>query len=631
MVCYANSLSGPFVLDDRYAIAENASIRSLAGVLNLRRETPVAGRPLVALSFALNHRVGGLEVRGYHLANIAIHICTSLLVFGIARRTLRTPRLRSRYGAENTALAFAIALIWTVHPLNTETVDYVTQRTESLMAFMLMLTLYASIRGLEDTRSTRWPVTALVACALGMACKETMVVAPLLVVLYDRIFAFQSVREAAHRRSRLYVGLFLGWLVLAYLNVEGPRSGSAGLSSAADSWNYLLNQTVMIVRYLRLAVWPADLVINYGPPAPLTLTQVLPHAIAVGALLILTLLSLVRWPAVGFLAAWFMITLAPTSSFVPIATEVGAERRMYLPLMVLVAGSVLAVYHFSNSNRLARPLRIATLIVALLTLSATTMARNREYTSALTLAQTTLERWPSPAAHGMVGTELAILGRDDEALPELRVGAPSDPRARYNLGITLFNLKDYEGAIRELELLAREHPMRAEVPLARRVAGNAYAGQQKWEEAIEQYRLVLSMLPFDEATKRLLVDALVKHGTAFGSSGRPVDAIPVLRRALELDPSNPIASHNLATAMLDTGDAAGAVAQARRTMTANGADAASHDLIGRALALQGRYDEAVQELEQALRLSPNDAQIQDDLKQVRAARADSKRSGKAVK
>jgi tetratricopeptide (TPR) repeat protein len=303
---------------------------------------------------------------------------------------------------------------------------------------------------------------------------------------------------------------------------------------------------------------------------------------------------------------------------------------MYLPLMALVAGSVLAAHRLSGVNRLVSPFLVGAtvLILATAALSAATVARNREYASALTLARTTLARWPSAVAHGMVGAELAALGRDDEALPELRVAAPVDPRARYNLGITLFNLKDYEGAIRELEMLAREHPMREEVPLARRAIGNAYALQRKWPEALLQYRLVLSMVPSDRTTERLLIDTLINHGTALSRAGRLADAATAFRQASELDPSSVLARHNLAMALYDTGDIAGALAQARLTIVTNGGDAASYDLIARALAQQGRYDEAVEQLQQALRLSPNDSQIQDDLRQVLAGRSGSKRRGK---
>src|SRR4029453_9133238 len=124
--------------------------------------------------------------------------------------------------------------------------------------------------------------------------------------------------------------------------LQQPRT-TAGFSVAVRPWTYLLNQVEMIARYLRLSFWPSPLVLDYGLPRPLSLENVAGTAIVVVVLLVATAVALVRWPAVGFLAARFFVTLAPTSSVIPIASEVGAERRMYLPataLAVLAAVSV---------------------------------------------------------------------------------------------------------------------------------------------------------------------------------------------------------------------------------------------------------------------------------------------------
>jgi tetratricopeptide (TPR) repeat protein len=348
--------------------------------------------------------------------------------------------------------------------------------------------------------------------------------------------------------------------------------------------------------------------------------------VAVGALLIGAVVALVRWPPAGFLAAWFFLALAPTSSLVPIATEVGAERRMYLPLMAIVAYVVVAMYRLCLARRItSSALAMAAVASAAVALTAATVARHREYASALTLAQTALARWPSPTAHAMVGGELAALGRDAEAVSELRLAAAVEPRARFNLGITLFNLSDYQGAARELEALAREHPEREEIPEARRLLGSAYSRQQKWPEAVVQYRSVLSMVPSDQAAKRLLVAMLTNQGAALARAKQFADAIATLRQALALDRNDVLARHTLAMALYDAGDFSGAVAEARATLDVDSGHAASHDLIGRGLALQGRYDEAVDALTQAARLSPDDGQIQDDLRQALAARSESRR------
>ncbi len=300
-LAYANSFSGPFVFDDRVSIVENAQIRDVAKldqVLFPRRELPTAGRPLVNLSFALNYALGGLSVGGYHLVNLAFHLLCGLLVFGIVRRTLELPALKGRFGGAALNLGFAVALLWTLHPLNSEAVDYLTQRTELMMALFYLLTLYASIRALPP-KVRGWPAIAVLSCGAGMLCKESMVTAPVLVVLYDVVFVFESFKRALSERWRFYAALCASWVVLTAVLWSGPRVRSAGFSAGVDPWTYLLNQTVMITQYLRLAVWPTALVANYGWPVALTLRDVLPQALLVTALLALTAVALVSPAEMG--------------------------------------------------------------------------------------------------------------------------------------------------------------------------------------------------------------------------------------------------------------------------------------------------------------------------------------------
>src|SRR5262249_25035110 len=154
---------------------------------------------------------GGLDVRGYHVVNIAIHLICGLLAFGVVRRTLELPRMRARFGGSSANLAGAAALLWVVHPLNSEVVDYLTEGTEPLMALFYLLTLYASMRAVGermaatgrawgaaagDRASGGWHGIAIVAAGLGMACKESMVTVPIVVALYDRVFVFDSLRDA---------------------------------------------------------------------------------------------------------------------------------------------------------------------------------------------------------------------------------------------------------------------------------------------------------------------------------------------------------------------------------------------------------------------------------------------------
>ena len=503
------------------------------------------------------------------------------MFFGLLRRTLLLPRLRSRFGGAADNLAFGAALLWAVHPLTTDAVTYITQRTESLMALCYLSTLYASLRSAER-RSPLWAVAAVAACAIGMGVKESMVTAPVMVILYDRIFLFDLFREAAALRWRLYLGLTLTWLFLAFQLIAGPRTGSAGFSTAVSIWTYLLNQSVMICRYLRLAAWPTDLAITYGAPVAYALSDVLVESATVVALLSLTAAAFRRWPIPAFLGAWLFMTLAPSSSFVPIATEVGAERRMYLPLMALTTAAVVGLYGLSNlRSRTPRAVAAVCVLVAAAGLGLATMARNNEHQSWLTLAEKTLERWPSDAAQAAVGGELSRRGRDKEALPYLRIGARSDARAQYNLGVTLYNLQRYDESIRALEHLVAEHPMREEAPWARRVMAQAYSRQLKWPEAIAQLRLTLGMTPNDAEARRLLVDAYNSYGVELAQARRFDNAIAALQVALTYNDRNASARLNLATALIDAGRLDEALDQARRALALNQSSADAHDLLGK--------------------------------------------------
>lgn len=568
-VAYAGGLSGPFVFDDRGSIVDNHTIEELgrAQVLRAPDETPTAGRPLVNVSLALNYALAGREVTGYHVANIAIHLLCGLAVFGIARRA-----------QPDVNAAFAIALVWTVHPLNSEAVNYVTQRSESLMALFYLLTLYCALRAFEGAAGrARWEMGAVLACALGMASKESMVTAPLMVVLFDRIFLFPSLAAAMRARGRLYAGLAATWLVLAALVWSAPRNLSAGFAAHdADMWTYVLNQTVMLTRYLWLAIWPRDLVLYYGWPMPMTLGDVLPQALFVLALLALTTFALWRRRRAGFLGAWFFLALAPTSSVLPIVTEVGAERRMYLALVALVALSVVAFRTLVSSSRV----RAAALALATLALGAGTVARTTEYQSSLSLAETTVARWPTPGAHSMLGTELAAAGQLAAAERHLREAAPVHPPAQYYLGTVLNAQGQRSEAIDHLKaFVAGQPPELDQVHLARAVMAGALTKEGRLDEAAEQYRAMLANDPGDGQALGLLASILL-------SQQRPVEAIALYERAVASNPTDVTSIVGLGVALASNGQLDDAIAAFRRALVQDPGNTHAQQNLARALAMK---------------------------------------------
>ena len=588
LAAYSNSFRGPFVIDDQASVVQNADIRELTRldrVLSPRRDSPVAGRPLVNLSFALDYAVSGLGVTAYHVTNLAWHVACAWLLFGVVRRTLALPSMPPAVAADAPNLALAVAVVWGVHPLTTEVVDYLSQRTESMMACFLLLTLYAAIRS-NGSKGGGWHGFAIVACLAGTVCKETMAVTPLLVMLYDRVFLYRSWREATRARGSLYMGLVASWLVLAGFVMSGPRAAVTGFASGVSPWTYLLNQASIVVEYLRLTVWPSGLVVLYGWPDMLTLWDVLPQAVGLVAMLVVTIVGLVRVPPLGFLGAWFFVALAPASSVLPIVTEVGAERRMYVPLMALATLAVLAVWLVVR----ARVARVALLIVAVAGLGTLTMRRTAEYASAITLARTVVERRPTAVAHHLLGEQLGIGGQTAEAEKELRAAIQmGDSRARYQLAAVLVNAQRLPEAAAQLEAFVATtgvpqrlrwlDPPLLDVLTARLQLAQIYSVQRRWADAAAQARLVLEVVPRHPEASRLL-------GTSLVAAQVWPEAITVLRDYLTLRPDDARTRTNLAIGLVGAGRLDEAVSELQRAAATDPNDPNTRRLLDMALADQ---------------------------------------------
>src|SRR4051812_22467160 len=231
LLAYAGSLRGPFVFDDPSSIVGNPTIRSLwppwAPLVPPPAAVTAEGRPILNYSLAVNYALGGTAVLGYHVTNVVIHAVGALALFGLTRRTLRTPKLSPLVRAAADEVALLAALLWALHPLQTEAVTYVIQRAESLMGMFYLLTLYACVRAADAAAPRRWQTLAIGCCALGMGTKEVMVSAPVMVWLYDRTFLRESFVAAWRWRRGLYLGLFATWLLLAAFVASsgGNRSG----------------------------------------------------------------------------------------------------------------------------------------------------------------------------------------------------------------------------------------------------------------------------------------------------------------------------------------------------------------------------------------------------------------------
>lgn len=517
---YINSFDGTFVFDDRIRIINNPQIRHLWPPWEVMGRN---SRPLVQLSLAVNYALGGLSVWGYHAFNLAVHLLAALTLFALVRRTLESHRLRARYGQAAPWLALAVALLWLVHPLQTESVTYIIQRAESLMGLFYLLTLYCALRGALSPHPRRWFIAAVSACALGMGSKEVMVSAPLVVLLYDRVFLADSFTDVFRRRSGLYWGLAATWVVAGALLASGGRGFSyvneGALGPGPTSAHYAITQFGVIVHYLRLALWPHPLIFDYAWPLAETVSAVLPWAAIVLALVGVTALVFRRLPALGFLGAWFFLILVPTSSLVPIA-DVACEHRMYLPLAAVVALVVIGAYEALGAlfRRLGAPhdlrrwVLVGLLVAAVAGLGSATFRRNEDYRSEFAIWNDTLAKRPeNPRAHNNLGVIQYRRGKVNEAIANYSEALRLEPEyagAHNSLGAALASQGHFSEAIPHLFEASRINPRYATPHYN---LGGILFRQGRITEAIAQYSEALRRRPAFPEARHVLGLALAKQ------------------------------------------------------------------------------------------------------------------------
>jgi protein O-mannosyl-transferase len=489
---YRGTLSAPLVFDDRLWVSLNPSIGRLASALGPQPPgSVVGGRPVLSLSLALNHAISGDDAWSYHLANLGIHVLAALLLFGIVSRTLAYRPALFRTGTDRILPAFAVALLWAVHPLQTEAVTYVSQRSESLMVLFYLLTLYSFIRGAQTPEPRAWQLLAIAACALGMATKEVMVTAPLVVLAYDRTFVSGSFGDALRRRRGLYLGLALTWIVLALLS-PGLGGRGVGYGLGYSWWAYALTECWAVGHYLLLCLWPHPLVFDYGAVIGIGPRKALPWACLLVLLAGFSAAGFARRSALGFAGVCFFLILAPTSSIVPVAYQPVAEHRMYLPLAAVTA--VLVAGAWARLGR--RSLALAAAAAAALGICA--YGRNADYRSEVTLWDATARARPgNPRARLALGDALSRESRHAEAAGEFTEALRLDPgdfRARMGLGQELYSLGRADEALAEYGRIAPLSPdiarLHVDIALALERTGRG-------AEAAGQFRDALRIEPGD--------------------------------------------------------------------------------------------------------------------------------------
>lgn len=480
VIAYAPSLSVPFQFDDYARISGN---RHLHGGEWIAATGQLGGaRVLPAATLVFNFWLSGEDTQSYHVVNLALHLAATAAVFWLSWLLAATPRVEAAGATDRIVLGAAAAAFFACHPLQTQAVTYIIQRSTVMATVFYVGCVSAYLagrlaqRGGRTSVARRWFAVAVVSAAAALLSKENAVTLPLALILVE-LACFGRKQVGQLIKVGLFVAPFLAlpilWKIVDWRtrHPEAPSGGlvrqlfeatfaqGADVSGALSPLHYLLTQMLVVPRYLRLLVFPVGLNVDHD----VRVAAGLDAGVIAGALLLSSLLALGVWalrrvPVAGVGILWSFVALSVESSVIPIH-DVMMEHRMYLampgPALLFAAG---VTYLHRRSRRSALTLLVgATALLAVMTFE-----RNRVWQSALSLWSDAAAKSPNKArVHVNAGVAHHGLDELDEAIRHYCRALELDPKialAADNIEIAL----EQQGRLDDV--LARLRPRRVEVP-----------------------------------------------------------------------------------------------------------------------------------------------------------------------
>jgi len=559
IAAYSNTFHIPFQFDDIGTIVQNAKVKDLANVPGffIGEDSSFASRPLLHATDAVNYYLDGMNTRGYHAVNLAVHIINAILLYLLILMTGRHMRLEED---DVRLLAALSAMIFAAHPLQTEAVTYITSRSMLLATMFYLLGPIVFLRAATAARGRGRYVAALFAVSmLGMASRENFATFPLMLFFYDLLFVSAlNPREALRRHYALYLAaaLPLGYLAFIILgntydrSIDYPGIGIRPL-------HYIITQFKVHWTYLRLLVLPIGQNADYDYPISRSLFNPAALIAFVGyaGLWAGAVLKARKRPLFSFGVLWFLVTLIPISFGVSLMSlrlgNVIFEHRVYLPSAGAIVAGVWAVLLLTKGRERARKAAVSALVVMSLVFAVAAHARNTVWFTDKTLWEDVVKKSPNKErGHYNLGLALRHEGETQAAIKNFEAavkyregksnvhdfGIVVKDRSHFNLGMLYQERGNIEKAIEEYEMVIKITQKNA---LAYNNLGMLYRQKGRTDKAIGYYKEALKLEP-DNA------EFHVNLGNAYDIEDKMDEAIDQYKEAARLDPKNALTHYNLA-------------------------------------------------------------------------------------
>jgi len=561
---YCNILKSPFQFDDISFIVENPNIRDVSNLLLIWKFMPT--RFMDFFSLALNYHFAKLDVFSYHLFNLSLHLMVSMLVFWLVQLIFSTPIMaKDKLKSYKKEFALFISLIFLVHPLQTESVTYIHQRSTCLagLFYLFTLCLYVTARLWEPDKKLRiqrriFYFIAYIVALAGMFTRESTITLPLAMLLFELYFLRTGKqikwRSAVPFLTTLFVIPITMFLTKPITLLHIQRLGAAPIKG----WYYFLTQLNVKITYLRLFFFPLKQNFDYDYPISRHLFG-LPTLINLVVLILILAVAVKifrRYKLLSFAILWFFLTLLPESSFIP-QPDVIFEHRLYLSLMgfsIFFVGCMYYIFLVRN-----RKLLLTSLILIVIAFSVLTIKRNTVWRSEISLWDDTVSKSPGKARpYNERGNAYASKGLYTQAITDFNKAIEIDSKIRpdlqnplhsyYILARVYYNRANVYQKIGSLEQAVSDYSRSIEInsinPRAYNNRATVYTRRNEYDQAI---------LGFSQAIQSdaNFILAYSNRATLYMQRHKYLEAISDFSKAIEIDPNATEAYYGRAVAYLN--------------------------------------------------------------------------------
>lgn len=601
IIVFLNTVSNAFVYDDSVTIVHNSFIKNWKNIHSIfsfhyfMLSGELSYRPVVTLSYFIDHFLWGLNPAGFHLTNVFLHAGNTILFYFFLKRVVK-----------GNTTAFITALLFTTHPVLTEAVNSVSYR-EDLLAALFFLIAFVLFLKIDERSLTPWKFVLYYACALlsyllSLFSKETSVALPILMILFH-VFCSSSTNtlHAMIKRAKWsYLGYFIITGFYLFIRFVLFRHVYIRLDQSKQTLFVMIK---VFASYIKLLFLPFNLNADYVvPPATSGIASFVVSALLICTAIILILRLCQNDKRHWFFLLWFFVTLLPVSNIIPIG-NIMAERYLYIPIMGFCGVIVMLVQNYIPGKTPAMVGFVVILIIA----SITSIYRNGIWRDEFTLWYSTVNREPgSVRAHLNLGVVHSAKGFYDYAELEYKKTLeinPGDIEAHYNMGNAYERKGMLDAAIKEYQETLRYNPVHAD---AYNNTGGIYKTKRLFDRAIEFYKKAKQCNPLNPHYYNNL-------GLVYREIKLYEEALVEYKRATELDPDNLDAHNNLGIVYVCMERLKDAAVEFETANRLNPKVANVHNNLGIVHAKQGNHDRAIRELNKAVVLGFDNADVHNNL------------------